>query len=109
MPEARSVVKQLQLSLLSRGGASTQALNVGLHTLLSTDLRMSLKSMDSQLHWLFGEQDGLVPSSVAKALQEDYGQKNVVVNAKASHAPFISHQNDFIKQLLSIAEQLRIG
>ena len=109
MPESRAVVKQLQRSLLSRGGASTQALNAGLQVLLGTDLRLSLKSISSPLHWLFGEQDGLVPSSAAKALQEDYGQRDVVINAKASHAPFISHQDDFIKQLLGIAKQLRIS
>lgn len=107
LPEAKYVVKQLQSSLKSRGQASTQALNLGLKILLETDLRQSLKLMKSRLHWLYGAQDGLVPSSVAKVLQDEYGQKNVVINAKASHAPFISHQDDFIKQLLEIAEQLR--
>lgn len=107
LPEAKPVVKQLQSSLKSRGQASTQALNSGLDILLKTDLRQSLRSIESRLHWLFGAQDGLVPSSVAKVLQDQYGQKNVVVNAKASHAPFISHQDDFIKQLVEIAERLR--
>ena len=107
LPESKQVVKQLQASLQSRGQASMQALNTGLQLLLETDLRQSLRSIESQLHWLFGGQDGLVPCSVAKVLQDEYGQDNVVVNAKASHAPFVSHQDDFIEQLLEIAEQFR--
>jgi len=107
LPEAKHAVKQLQLSLKLRGPASTQALNSGLEILLETDLRQALRSIEHRLHWLFGAQDALVPAAVAKVLQDEYVQKNVVVNAKASHAPFISHQDDFIKQLIEIAEQLR--
>lgn len=107
LPEAKQAVKQLQLSLKLRGQASTQALNLGLQILLETDLRQALRSIGHRLHWLFGAQDALVPAAAATVLQGEYGQKNVVVNAKASHAPFISHQEDFIKQLIEIAEQLR--
>lgn len=107
LPEAKQVVKQLQVSLNSRGQASTQALNAGLQLLLETDLRQSLSVIESPLHWLFGGQDALVPCAVANVLQDEYGQEDVIVSEKASHAPFISHQGDFIKQLLKIAEQLR--
>jgi len=107
LPEARHVVKQLQSSLRMRGQASSQALKTGLQVLLETDMRQSLRSIESELHWLFSDQDALVPSSLAQILRTDYGQENIVVNAKAGHAPFISHQDDFIKQLLAIAERLR--
>jgi len=107
LPDAMSVVRQLQQSIQSRGQASTQALVSGLDLLLQSDLRQALKTIDSPLHWLLGGKDSLVPYELADVLKQQYAQKNVVVQPQASHAPFISHMDDFVKQLTAIAQQHR--
>jgi len=107
LPDAMAVVRQLQKSIESRGQASKKALISGLEILLKTDLRPALAVIDRPIHWLLGEKDGLVPAALAPVLSEDFGQTGVVLNSDASHAPFISHREDFLQQLLSIAQNLR--
>ncbi len=102
-----TVVRQLQQSIQSRGQASTQALNTGLEILLDSDLRQSLKHIDSPLHWLLGGKDSLVPGALAQVLEQEYAQKNVSLQPQASHAPFISQPDFFIKQVIAVAQQLR--
>ncbi len=107
LPGAMKVVRQLQQSMQQRGDASLQAMNSGLQMLLDTDLRGTLNTVDCPLHWSLGGRDALVPAALAQVLQEEYAQRNVVLNPRASHAPFISHGDDFIRQLLAIAGSLR--
>lgn len=107
LPDAMNVVRQLQKSIQSRGQALTPALATGLKILLETDLRQTINLIESPLHWLLGGRDSLVPGELAQVLKKEYAQDKVVLNAGASHAPFISHSDDFIKQLLALAEQVR--
>ncbi len=107
LPDAMAVVRQLQKSIQTRGLASTEALHVGLDILLNTDLRSSLNSIECPLYWQLGAKDSLVPAGLAQVLQEEFKQTNVILNANASHAPFISQQNNFIESLIDVAESLR--
>jgi len=107
LPDAMHVVRQLQKSIQARGQASMQALNSGLKILLDTDLRQMLKSIDCPLHWYLGAKDSLVPAELAQALTDKYAQENVVLHPYASHAPFISHDKDFVKQLIAVAQRVR--
>ena len=107
LPDAMSVVRRLQQSIEMRGQASTQALACGLTILLETDLRQNIGLIERPLHWLMGVKDSLVPAALAEVLKDDFAQQNVVLHPRASHAPFISHQDDFIKYLLAVAEKLR--
>jgi len=102
-----NVVRQLQHSIESRGQASTQALISGLDILLGTDLRQSLKNIESPLHWLLGARDSLVPAELAQVLKADYAQQDVILHPDASHAPFISQPDFFIQHLTGLARQLR--
>lgn len=105
--DVMKVVRQLQHSLELRGQASAQALATGLEILLETDMCQTLKAIDSPLYWLLGAKDSLVPSGLAQVLKEDYAQRDVSLHPDASHAPFISHPEFFIKHLLDVAQQLR--
>ena len=107
LPDAMVVVRQLQHSIEARGAASKQALISGLGMLLETDMRHVLGSIEAPLHWLLGAKDGLVPASLAEVLMREYDQQDVTLNAGASHAPFISHREDFLRQLVSVAQNLR--
>ncbi len=107
LPDAMEVVKQLQSSLEQRGQASVHALSAGLDILLNTDLRDVVKNIEPPINWLFGGKDSLVPKELAHVLEKNFAQKNIVINESASHAPFISHSEDFIKQLVNVAETVR--
>ena len=107
LPDAMTVVRQLQKSIQLRGQASTKALVSGLKILLETDLRQNISLIECPLHWLLGGKDSLVPAELAQVLKKEFAQENVEVSDKSGHAPFISHQNDFVKQLLAMAEKLR--
>ncbi len=107
LPDMMFVIRQLQQSMQSRGQASSQALISALEILLETDLRQPLKTIDCPLHWLLGAKDALVPAELAQVLLQQYGQQNVLLLPQASHAPFISHKEDFVKQLINIAQQQR--
>ncbi|MBL4712078.1 MAG: pimeloyl-ACP methyl ester esterase BioH [Gammaproteobacteria bacterium] len=106
-PDMKQSLKQLQQSIESRGPASLPALMSGLDILLNTDLRTTLKNLDCSLHWVFGANDSLVPKELAAILQQEYMQKDVTLLKQASHAPFISHSESFINQLIAIASQQR--
>jgi pimeloyl-[acyl-carrier protein] methyl ester esterase len=107
VPDAMSIVRKLQESMETRGSASPEALRSGMNVLQSTDLRQNLTSIEAPLHWLLGGRDSLVPAGLAKALKKQLAQENVVQIEKSGHAPFISHQNDFINQLVTIAGTVR--
>ncbi len=107
LPDAMTVVRQLQASMQSRGQATTQALHSGLQVLLKTNLLQTLKLIECPLYWSLGGKDSLVPAELAQVLTEDYAQDNVVMYPAASHAPFISHDDRFIEQLLTVAEKQR--
>ncbi len=107
LTDVMNVVRQLQHSIESRGQASMQALSAGLDILLNTDLRQTLKAVDCPLHWILGAKDSLVPGGLAEVLATDFAQKNVTLLPDASHAPFISEPDLFIKQLICMAQQLR--
>jgi len=107
LPNAMKVVKKLQNSIDQRGEAASHALTVGLDILLNTDLRDVVRNNESQIHWCFGAKDSLVPKELASILEKDFAQKNIIINEQASHAPFISHSENFIKQLIGCAEKIR--
>jgi len=107
LADVMAVVRQLQHSIESRGQTSAQALQAGLDILLNTDLRQSLKTIDSPLHWLLGAKDALVPHTLADVLQKDFLQKNVTLLPQASHAPFISEPEIFIEQVIALALSIR--
>jgi len=107
LSDAMVTVKKLQKNMQDRGQASTSALTTGLNLLLETDMRPALSTINSHLSWYLGAKDALVPASLAQQLQQKYQQSDVLVHEKASHAPFVSHSDDFIKHLISMAEVIR--
>lgn len=104
---AMSVVRQLQRSLEHRGQASKATLVQGLQALMECDFRPSLNVIDTPIYWLLGGKDTLVPATLAAQLSSRYGQSNIVLNPHASHAPFLSHEEEFVSQLVSVAQQYR--
>lgn len=102
----RQLLRQLRQSVLKQPAANIQALRSGLALLKSVDLRAELTAISMPVHWFLGGQDGLVKSSLKQQLAILQPQAQVTVFAKAAHAPFLSHMDQFIRQLATFVEEI---
>ena len=96
---AREDIKILQKQLFLRGKPSSKALESGLNILLKEDKRQQLKEItDIPITLISGMKDTLIAHQGQKQLAE---QNNISLFniPSASHAPFISHPEEF-KQIL---------
>ena len=96
---ARDDIRQLRHWLAKRPAPEFAALEAGLGLLADIDLRDDLVSL--ALPWLriYGRLDSLVPKAAIPLLDERYPASRSVTFSKASHAPFISHPDEFIEIL----------
>ncbi|USP09808.1 pimeloyl-ACP methyl ester esterase BioH [Aeromonas dhakensis] len=94
---ARDDIRQLRHWLAERPAPQLAALEAGLDLLADVDLRDELVQLN--LPWLrvYGRLDSLVPKASIPLLDERYPASRSVVLEKASHAPFISHPQQFIE------------
>ncbi|WP_440054341.1 pimeloyl-ACP methyl ester esterase BioH [Pseudoalteromonas sp. T1lg65] len=99
---ARDDVKQLKRLLASQPKSDPDALAGGLKILKSVSLKDEFASIKQPLHGVFGRLDSLVPIKAVQKMQQLNPNFKVEVIAKASHAPFISHKDEFINILNSI-------
>ena len=93
---AKEDIKQLRDLVLARPLPTATALAQGLSMLTDIDLRSQLTEL--QLPWLriWGRLDGLVPKRVQPKMPMASHIEDAML-AKASHAPFISHQQEFLQ------------
>ncbi|WEM42407.1 pimeloyl-ACP methyl ester esterase BioH [Photobacterium sp. DA100] len=96
---ARQDIRQLKEAVLSRPEPNPAALALGLDILARVDLRPELAAVSQPWLRLYGRLDGLVPAKVARDLDSLAPQSQQHVFAAASHAPFISHPDEFIDTL----------
>lgn len=94
---ARDDIRQLRHWLAEHPAPQLAALEAGLGLLADVDLRDELVQLN--LPWLrvYGRLDSLVPKASIPLLDERYPASRSVVLEKASHAPFISHPQQFIE------------
>ncbi len=90
----RIILRSLREKILQQPQPNEVSLDAGLRILQQTDLRDHLNKIKQPLSWILGGQDGLVKSELAKELRQ------VSVFEKAGHAPFLSHTEEFIQQLV---------
>lgn len=96
---ARQDIKQLKQVVLSLPLPESSVLAAGLEILATTDLRPELAKLSMPLFCCFGRLDSLVPVAMTTMLAELAPRAQISVLAKASHAPFISHQTEFLHWL----------
>lgn len=96
---ARQDIKQLKHAVLSLPLPCSEVLSAGLEILASTDLRAELSQLKLPLFCCFGRLDSLVPVAITTLLPGIVPAAQICVLAKASHAPFISHQAEFLDWL----------
>ena len=97
---ARQDIKLLKQAVLSLALPSTVALQGGLELLATLDLRQEFAALRQPVFAILGRLDSLVPVAIAPLLQNLRPKLQLDILQKASHAPFISHQDEFISLLL---------
>ncbi|WP_087023323.1 pimeloyl-ACP methyl ester esterase BioH [Thaumasiovibrio subtropicus] len=105
---ARQDIKLLKTAVLDYPQPHPDALQHGLNWLSDIDLRNQLDAIN--LPWLrmYGRLDGLVPVKVAAELDTEFVHSRSVVFKAASHAPFISHPDEFVEALRAFMTESRL-
>ena len=105
---AKDDIKLLRELVLSRPLPETTALEQGLDMLKSVDLRPQIAQIEQPWLRIWGRLDGLVPRRVPPLMPKDELRYQDLSLHKASHAPFISHKEEFIMGLVNWIEKLAV-
>ena len=96
----RVILRNLREKILQQAQPNETSLDAGLDVLKHVDLRNQLVNISQPVCWALGEQDGLVNAKLKNALQQIMRQADVKIYSKAGHAPFLSHADEFVLQLV---------
>ncbi|PWV61785.1 pimeloyl-ACP methyl ester esterase BioH [Plasticicumulans acidivorans] len=99
LPKAREYLHELRAIVFRHGLPDAQALADGLQMLDSEDLRSEWPRLRCPVRLLLGRRDALVPYTAGAALAARAGDVRVHVFAHATHAPFMSHPEEFLAAL----------
>ncbi|WP_431224636.1 pimeloyl-ACP methyl ester esterase BioH [Serratia sp. L9] len=100
---ARQDARLLKNVVLNQPMPSVEVLNGGLEMLRTVDQRQQLMALTLPVLRIYGYLDGLVPRKVANLLDELWPNSSSIVIAKAAHAPFISHPEEFSRTICQFA------
>lgn len=98
---AKQDIKQIKDLVTSAPEPQLQALRQGLTLLLQEDLRQTWANLACPVDALFGKLDSLVPAKAITDIQQLNPKANITIVEKASHAPFISHPEQFRDWILT--------
>jgi pimeloyl-[acyl-carrier protein] methyl ester esterase len=90
--ESSSVLEQLRRALLIHGQALPEALEAGLNTLATSDLRATLAHVAAPTLVIAGQHDRITPPAASSALARALPDARYVEIRRAAHAPFLSHK-----------------
>ena len=93
--EAQSALEQLRQALLVHGQAKPEALEAGLNTLATSDLRQTLAHVKVPTLVIAGQYDRITSPAAARALAMGLPDARYVEMTRAAHAPFLSHRKEF--------------
>lgn len=102
-PNARADIAQIKKALNQRPLPSLEVLRQGLLWLEHIDLRGVISEIDCPWLQIFGALDAIVPKDSMQVYQTISSIQQVMIE-KASHAPFISHPQQFIGEILNFLE-----
>ena len=95
----RELLTDMRSRLFSRGEPDVNALRGGLDILRDADLRGELASIGQPTLLIAGERDKLTPPEASFFMAQTMPDARAVAIAGASHAPFLSHPEIFVKQI----------
>ncbi|MES2181839.1 MAG: pimeloyl-ACP methyl ester esterase BioH [Pseudomonadota bacterium] len=102
--DARATVKLLRKKFAERPVPTAQTLQKALNILLETDLRAELERLRKPALLIHGDRDTLAPVQAAHWMMQNLPIAYLRVIAGASHAPFLSHQEQFIEAVVQFLE-----
>ncbi len=98
-PHIRDDIKQISQLVMQHQLPNKATLDDSLSLLESSDYRDKLAEVKQPILRLYGSADSLVPKAVINRVASKATQSNQHIFEQASHAPFISHLDDFNKVL----------
>jgi pimeloyl-[acyl-carrier protein] methyl ester esterase len=101
----RELLLTLRHSLLSRGEPDRAALQSGLEILRDCDLRAALPEVVQPALVIAGERDTLTPLPASHYLAAQMPNARLATIRGAAHAPFLSHPDIFVEQLVSFLHE----
>ncbi|MFL6602862.1 MAG: pimeloyl-ACP methyl ester esterase BioH, partial [Steroidobacteraceae bacterium] len=93
--EGSSVLEQLRKALFTHGEAQPGALEAGLNTLATSDLRPTLSHVRAPALVVGGQNDRITAPAASRALAQALPDAIYVEMRRAAHAPFLSHKREF--------------
>jgi pimeloyl-[acyl-carrier protein] methyl ester esterase len=96
----RELLAELRSALSSRGEPNLDALQAGLAILRDCDLRGVLPDVKQATLVIGGERDTLTPPQASRYLAAQLPDARLAIIAGAAHAPFLSHPDEFMGQLI---------
>lgn len=102
---AKQDIKQIKQLLMQHPSPCKSVLAAGLSILEQADLRLNIADIKAPCFRLYGKLDSLVPAKAIEPIQQLHSQSQYYVFKKASHAPFISHPDEFSQVILSLLQK----
>ncbi|MDZ4098974.1 MAG: pimeloyl-ACP methyl ester esterase BioH [Methylophilaceae bacterium] len=102
--DTRSIIKQLRESFAERPTPTVMTLQSALRILLENDLRPHVAMLKQPTLLIHGDRDTLAPVQAANWMSQHLPDAHLRVIAGASHAPFLSHTEQFTDTLLQFLE-----
>jgi pimeloyl-[acyl-carrier protein] methyl ester esterase len=102
--DTRSIIKQLRASFAERPIPTVMTLQSTLRILLENDLRPEIPLLRQPTLLIHGDRDTLAPVQAANWMSQHLPDAHLRVIAGASHAPFLSHTDQFTETLLQFLE-----
>jgi pimeloyl-[acyl-carrier protein] methyl ester esterase len=91
-----SLLRQLRKSIFREGTPDQDGLQIGMHILLTTDLRRSIKNINQPVTLVHGERDVIVHPNAARWLHENLRDSKLNMLPDCGHIPFLSHTDQFL-------------
>lgn len=104
-PHIRQDIKKIRELVMQYPMPLKSTLDKSLSFLETTDQRAQLKQIEQPFLRLYGKMDSLVPKAVVNQIDELAPRSEKVIFEQASHAPFISHFDEFILALTTWLSQ----
>jgi len=97
--DAKTTIRLLRESFTSRPAPDAGSLQQGLELLLGNDFRQAIQDIAQPLLIVHGDRDTLAPVAAANWMASQRRGTELLVIPGASHAPFLSHPDEFIDAL----------
>lgn len=98
--DAKATVKFLRKKFAERPVPTTQTMQKALNILLETDLRPEINNIRKNTLLIHGDRDTLAPLQAAHWMMQNLPEAYLRVISGASHAPFLSHSDQFADSLV---------